>query len=83
MSSVRDRARFAIMADPALVSAAFSCQFCLWVADLVVVDREHPTATARCFCAGCDTWTEIVLDEGQILRLEHAPPRGLPIRWSY
>lgn len=76
----RDVAGFGATDDPALVVAAFSCQFCLWAADLVLLDVRSDPPAAWAICASCEAYTEIGLTAAQLQRLQYAAPRSMAIR---
>jgi hypothetical protein len=79
----RDRARFAIDDDDALVEATFACPLCLHIAGEVLLDDDGgPLPSARCLCERCGILWTLDLDAPQVLRLSLDAPAGLWLRWD-
>jgi transcription elongation factor Elf1 len=80
---VADTARFQAADDPAMVTAAFACPYCLrtaWAAQLTAV-VDDGTAVASCHCDVCEAPWVIGLDAMQALRMRLSPPPRPRVTW--
>jgi transcription elongation factor Elf1 len=80
---VGDTARFQAADDPAMVTAAFACPYCLRTASAVhlIAVVDDGTAIATCNCDVCDELWVIGLDAIQALRVRLSPPPRPRVTW--